>query len=99
MYFSKSRTKPCAPDLRTCCVKKGKTWNAASKDARYRHKKTYPQCEVVNHIAATIVEGRTPAYSDPKEDQRHRSKMSMRRKRFREDPKRVLNHRAWKYGV
>ena len=99
MNFSKSRTKPCAPDLRTCCVKKGKTWNAASKDARYRHKKTYPHCEMVNHIAATIAEGRTPAYSDPKEDQRHRNKLAMRRKRFREDPMRVLNHRAWKYGV
>ena len=54
---------------------------------------------MIRDIAAAIAEGRTPAYSDPKEDQRHRNKMAMRRKRFREDPERVLNYRAWKYGV
>ena len=50
-------------------------------------------------MAATIAEGRQPAYSDPKEDKRRRDRHYRRRKRFRENPEKVLNHRAWKYGI
>ena len=32
------------PVWRTCCVKAGVQWNSNKKEARYKHKKRYPQC-------------------------------------------------------
>ena len=42
------------PRWKTCCVPKGKQWNAACKYRRRDHKKRYPNCRVPDQVADVI---------------------------------------------
>ena len=74
------KNKP--PDYRTCCVLKGRKWDFNSKWARYKHKKRYPACRVVQSDMAELKEANRYS-SDPLECRRHSKKRSMRRTRER----------------
>ena len=54
---------------------------------------------MVRCIAKVLAREKQGVYNDPRLNKRRRDKMYRRRKRFKEDPERVLNHRAWKFGV
>ena len=68
------------PVWRTCCVKAGVQWNSNKKEARYKHKKRYPECPYFKE-EAKLKDTLDCGYTDPVKRKKFLKKRRQKRHR------------------